>query len=155
NRDGTGVYLKSSIGRDTAAIVEKNLDSGAEKVLSSSSEGDAEDTLIDPKSHVVQAVAYAPGRTSWTVLDPSVEADFDGIAKLADADVTVVSRTNADDAWLVAFDSDKGGVTYYRWDRTAKKGTFLLAQRPKLQNMTLAAMKPVAIKSRDGLTLHG
>jgi dipeptidyl aminopeptidase/acylaminoacyl peptidase len=154
NADGTAVVLKSSIGRDTAALVEKNLSTGAEKVLASSSEVDAGDVVIHPKTRVVQAVSFAPGRASWTALDPTVKADFEGIAKLVDGDFTVVSRTLADDAWLVAFDSDRGPVTYWRWDRAAKRGTFLLSQRPKLQGLALAAMKPVVIKSRDGMSLN-
>jgi dipeptidyl aminopeptidase/acylaminoacyl peptidase len=154
NAEGTAAYLKSSIGRDTAAVVERNLATGAEKVLASSAEVDAGAVVVHPKSRVVQAVSFAPGRASWTVLDPSVKADFEGIAKLVDGDFTVVSRTHADDAWLVAFTSDRGPVSYWRWDRTAKKGTFLLTQRPKLEGLKLAAMKPVVIKSRDGLNLN-
>ena len=34
--------------------------------------------MVHPKKHVVQAVAFAPGRTTWKVLDPSVKDDFDG-----------------------------------------------------------------------------
>ncbi|HEX7613881.1 MAG TPA: S9 family peptidase, partial [Thermoanaerobaculia bacterium] len=154
NADGTTLYLRSSTGRDTAAFIEKNLATGAEKVLASSGEVDAEGVLINPRSHVVEAVSFAPGRATWRVLDPSVKADFEGIAKLTDGDFNVVDRTFADDAWLVAFDSDRGPVTYWRWDRAAKKGTFLLSQRPKLQGLPLAAMKPVVIKSRDGLNLN-
>lgn len=154
NADGTSIYMKSSIGRDTASIVEKSLATGAEKVLASSPEVDTGDVVIHPKTHVVQAVSFAPGRASWTVLDPSVKADFDGITKLVDADFTIVSRTRADDVWLVAFTSDRRPTSYWRWDRTAKKGVFLLTQRPKLEGVTLASMKPVVIKSRDGLNLN-
>ena len=153
NANGTAGYLKSSIGNDTARVVEKNLATGTEKVVSSSTEVDAEGVQVNPRTRVIEAVSYAPGRASWAVLDPTVKADFDAIAKLSDGDFNVVSRTLADDAWLVAFDSDKG-VTYWRWDRTGKKGTFLLSQRPKLEGLKLASMKPVVIKSRDGLNLH-
>jgi dipeptidyl aminopeptidase/acylaminoacyl peptidase len=154
NQDGTAGYLKSSIGRDTAAVVEKNLATGAEKALASSPESDAEDTIVHPKTRVVQAVSFSPGRTTWTVLDPLIKADFEGIAKLADGDFFLVSRTLADDAWLVAFTTDRGPVTYWRWDRGARKGTFLLSQRPKLEGLKLAAIEPVVITSRDGLSLH-
>src|SRR5439155_5207590 len=56
--------------------------------------------------------------------------------------------------WLVAFTSDRGPIRYYSWDRTAKTGTFLFVHQPKLDALQLAAMKPVTIKSRDGLNLH-
>jgi dipeptidyl aminopeptidase/acylaminoacyl peptidase len=152
--DGKSVILLSSIGRDTAAAVEKNVASGAEKVIASSVEVDAGGVVIQPKTHVVQAVGFAPGRNSWKVLDPSVQADFDGIGKLNPGDFTLVNRTEKDDRWLVAFTSDRGPVSWWTWDRATKKGTLLFTAQPKLEGLALAEMKPVAIKSRDGLTLN-
>ena len=152
--DGKSAVLTSSIGRDTAAVVERNIATGAEKVLASSPEVDAGTLLIHPKSHVVQAVGFSPGRTAWTVLDPSVKADFEAIAKLSDGDFRVLNRDEADATWLVAFNRDRGPVRYYSWDRKARKGTFLFVHQPKLDGLALAEMKPVAIRSRDGLTLN-
>jgi len=152
--DGKSVVLKTSIGTDTARLVERNLATGAEKVLAISPEVDAGDVVIQPKTHVVQAVSFAPGRSSWKVLDASVQADFDAIAKVHPGDFTITNRTSADDAWLVRFTRDRGPVTWYRWDRTTKKGTLLITARPKLEGLALAEMKPVVITSRDGLRLN-
>jgi dipeptidyl aminopeptidase/acylaminoacyl peptidase len=152
--DGKSATLLSSIGRDTAVAVEKNIVTGAEKVLASSLEVDAGGFLIHPKTHVVQAVAFSPGRTAWTVLDPSVKADFDGITKLSDGDFRIYNRDDADATWLVGFTRDKGPVRFYSWDRKAQKGTFLFVHQPKLDGLALAEMKAVKIKSRDGLTLN-
>jgi dipeptidyl aminopeptidase/acylaminoacyl peptidase len=152
--DGKSVILLSSVGRDTAAIVEKNIATGVEKVIASSTEVDAGAAVIQPKTHIVQAVGFAPGRNSWKVLDPSVQADFDGIGKLAAGDFEVVNRTEKDDRWLVTFTSDRGPRSWWTWDRATKKGTILFTAQPKLEGLALAEMKPVAIKSRDGLTLN-
>ena len=152
--DGKSAYLKTSIGSDTARLVERNVATGAEKVLAGSAEVDAEAVVIHPKTHVVQAVSFAPGRATWKVLDPSVQADFDAIPKLHAGDFAIVNRTSKDDAWLVGFTSDRGPVTWYKWDRTAKKGTVLFSAQPKLEGLALAEMKPVVIKSRDGLNLN-
>ncbi|PYK62411.1 MAG: S9 family peptidase, partial [Verrucomicrobia bacterium] len=89
--DGKSAFLKSSIGSDTARVVEKNIATGAEKVLASSDEVDAGNVLIHPKKHVVEAVSFAPGRAKWAVADPSVKADFAGIAQLNDGDFVVVN----------------------------------------------------------------
>jgi len=152
--DGKSVVLKTSIGTDTARLVERNLATGAEKVLAISPEVDAGEVVIQPKTHVVQAVSFEPGRSSWKILDPSVKADFDAIAKVHPGDFTITNRTSADDAWLVRFTWDRGPVTWYRWDRTTKKGTLLITARPKLEGLALAEMKPVVITSRDGLRLN-
>ncbi|HKS36462.1 MAG TPA: S9 family peptidase [Verrucomicrobiae bacterium] len=151
---GKSAYLKSSIGTDTARIVERNIAAGAEKVVASSEEVDAGNVLVHPKKHLVEAVSFAPGRAKWAVVDPSVKADFDGITGLHDGDFSVVNRDDKDATWLVAFTSDRGPVRYYAWDRTAKKGTFLFVHQPKLEGLKLAPMKPVVIKSRDGLNLN-
>ena len=152
--DGKSLILVSSLGRDTAAVVERNIATGAEKVIAASPEVDAENVLVHPTKYVVQAVSFAPGRASWTVVDPSVKADFDALAKLSDGDFNVVNRNAADDTWLVSFNRDRGPIRYYAWDRTAKKGTFLFVHQPKLDGLALAEMKPVVIKSRDGLNLN-
>ena len=152
--DGKSAYIMSSVGSDTARLVQRDLATGTEKVLASSPEVDAGNVLIQPKSHVVQAVSFEPGRSSWKVLDPSVQADFEAIRKLNSGDFTVVNRTAADDAWLVAFTSDRGPVSWYKWDRTAKKGALLFTAQPKLEGLPLAEMKPVVIQSRDGLKLN-
>ena len=127
---------------------------GAEKVVASSPEVDAGDVFTHPTKHVVQAVAFAPGRSHWVVVDPSVRPDFEGLAKLDGGDFNVVNRDKADSTWLAAFQHDDGPVRYYAWDRAARKGTFLFSHQPKLEGLKLAAMKPVVIKSRDGLSLE-
>jgi len=152
--DGKSLILISSLGRDTAAVVERNIATGAERVIAASPDVDAENVLVHPTKYVVQAVSFAPGRASWTVVDPSVKADFEAIGKLSDGDFNVVNRSAKDDTWLVSFNRDRGPVRYYAWDRTAKKGTFLFVHQPKLDSLALAEMKPVVIKSRDGLALN-
>jgi dipeptidyl aminopeptidase/acylaminoacyl peptidase len=153
-KDGQSLYLMSSIGRDTAAVVEKNLADGNEKVLAASGEVDAGDVMIHPRRYVVEAVSFSPGRTKWQVVDPAVKDDFDGLAKLNDGDFFVANRTEADDIWLVGYQSDRAPGRFYRWDRKAKQGTFLFTTRPKLDGLALAEMKAVVIPARDGLKLN-
>ena len=152
--DGKSAVLKTSVGSDTARLVSRNVATGAEKVLAVSPEVDAGEVVIQPKTHVVQAVSFEPGRSTWKVLDPSVQADFDAIAKIHPGDFTITNRTADDDTWLVAFTWDRGPVFWYKWDSKAKKATLLFSARPKLEGLALAEMKPVVIKSRDGLNLH-
>ena len=120
--DGKSVYLISALGRDTAAVVKKDLAGGSETELASSPEADADSVLIHPKTHVVQAVRFSPGRSTWKVLDPSIQADFDGIAKLHDGDFSVVNRDNADKTWLVAFTSDRGPDRLLRLGPSGREG---------------------------------
>jgi dipeptidyl aminopeptidase/acylaminoacyl peptidase len=152
--DGRGLYLNSSVGHDTAAVIQKDISSGVEKLIASNEEVDAGEVMIHPKRHIIEAVSFSPGRTSWRVIDPAVQDDFDRLAKVMDGDFFIVSRTEADDVWLVGFQSDRAPGRFYRWDRKQKDATFLFTSRPKLEGLELARMKPVVVKARDGLKLH-
>ncbi len=153
--DGKAVYLLSAVGRDTAAVIKKDVATGEEEVVAASDQVDAGGVMVHPTKHVVQAVAFAPGRRKWEVIDPSIKADFEGIAKLHRGDFSVVNRDTEDKTWLVAFTDDQGPVSYYAWDREAGKGTFLFVHQPKLEGLSLAPMKPIEFQARDGLTIHG
>ena len=152
--DGKSLYLTSSIGRDKAAVVEKNIATGAEKVIASSDQVDAGEVLVNPRRHIMEAVAFSPGRTAWKVINDSVRDDFEGLVKLNDGDFFIADRTHADDVWLVGYNSDRTPGRFYRWDRKTKQGTFLFSTRPKLDGAALSEMKPIVIRSRDGLDLH-
>src|SRR5579862_9552008 len=101
--DGRSVFLSSSIGADTARVVERDLKTGKEKVLASSADADADGEFVHPTKHVVQAVAFNPARRSWTVLDAQVKPDFAAIEKLDGGDFAIINRDLADQNWLVAF----------------------------------------------------
>jgi len=153
--DGGSAYVTSSLGRDTAALVERDLATGAEKKIAESPEVDVLDVVVDDRKHTIDAVAFAPSRVSWVVVDPVVRADYAAIAKLSDGDFRVVNRNAANDVWVVEFTRDRGSIRYYAWDRKEKQGRFLFAQRPKLENLTLSEMQPITFTARDGMKLYG
>ena len=152
---GKSLFTKTSLGSDTARVVERELASGVEKLLAHSAEVDAGAVLMHPEKRIVEAVSFEPDRQQWKVIDPSVQSDFDLLRQVHGGDFYVSSRDRADKTWLVAFDFDRGPTRYYSWDRTAKKATFLFTARPKLENLRLAEMKSVVIPARDGLKLRG
>ncbi|HUC86207.1 MAG TPA: S9 family peptidase [Candidatus Acidoferrales bacterium] len=155
SEDGQSLYLSSSLGRDTAAVVEKKIADGHEIVLAVSDEVDASEVLVHPRRRVVQAVAFSPGRTHWQVVDPTVQADFNGLAKLSEGDFFIADRTEADDLWLVGFHSDRAPIRFYCWDRKSAHGDFLFNSRPQLDGRPLAETKAVVFTARDGLKIHG
>jgi len=124
-------------------------------VIAHNDEADLSDAIIQPTRHVVEAAAFDPGRMQWTVVDPSVQADFDAIGKIAAGDFSIVDRDLADKTWLVSFESDRAPVRFYSWDRISKKATFLFSNRPKLEGAPLAQIKPIEFTSRDGLKIRG
>ena len=152
---GTTLYMFESRGRDTSAAVAIDLATGATRLLAEHSRADAVGVLRHPLTGVVEAVAFDPGRRLWQVLDPAVARDFDVLVQMDRGDVAIVSRTLADDVWVIAYLVDDGPVRYHLYDRAAQRGRFLFTNRRELEGVALARMHPVEIRSRDGLPLVG
>lgn len=152
--DNKSLILETSVGSDTTRVLERNIASGQEKLIASSDQVDAGIVRINPMTRVVEAVSFEPGRRTWKIVDPSVKADYDAIAKLDAGDFNVFDRDLANKTWLIAFNSDRGPTKYFAWDRDAKKGTLLFTTQSKLENLQLSEMKAVVIKTRDGLDMN-
>jgi dipeptidyl aminopeptidase/acylaminoacyl peptidase len=153
---GTGAIMWSSLGHNAAQLVVRPFARGgaSERLLAGEEEIDAGDVLYDRRTRRVQAVSFAANRAVWKAIDSSVASDLSALAKLEDGDFQVVDRSNDDRTWLVAFTSDAKPVHYYIWSRPNRSGTLLFSQRPALDALTLARMRPVVIRSRDGLDLN-
>jgi dipeptidyl aminopeptidase/acylaminoacyl peptidase len=150
---GNAAYLRDSRGRDTAALVSFDLGTKKQTVIAEDATADAGPVLVHPTKRTLQAVSFNYLRTSWKVIDRSVQKDFDNLAKLDGAEFRVVSRRLDDQTWVVETTSEQNPLRFYLWDRPKQKGTFLFAGRPELEKQPLVKMTPVEIKARDGLTL--
>lgn len=153
--DGKGLYLLDSSNSNTTVLRQLDLAGGAARTLACDATYDVSDVLIHPRTHAVQAVGFQKERMAWTVLDPSIQGDFDRLATVRRGDFHVVSRDAEDRLWTVAYDVDNGSSAFYAWDRATKQAALLFATRPKLDELPLVEMKPVSYSARDGLTIHG
>jgi dipeptidyl aminopeptidase/acylaminoacyl peptidase len=111
--------------------------------------------MIDNKKRIPIAVSFTKARTEWKVLDESVKADFEALAKVARGDFSVTSMTTDESKWVVAYVPDDAPTSYYLYDRAAKKADLLFVNNSKLEKVKLAQMEPISYKAKDGLTIHG
>jgi dipeptidyl aminopeptidase/acylaminoacyl peptidase len=151
--DDSTLYWKDSRGRDTTALIAKDIANGSSTVLAENPKADISDFLSDPETGVVQAYATHYLRNEWMALDPVIAADLAYLKSELKGDIAVTSQTDASDAWTVEVDSVTAPIATYCYDRTTKALTKLFVSRPELENQTLAIMIPIEIQSRDGLTL--
>ncbi|MCA9242951.1 MAG: S9 family peptidase [Phycisphaerales bacterium] len=153
--DSTGkrLYMVDTRGRNTAALVALDMDTGETKPIFADARADVDKWLIHPTQKTVQAVSVNDERRRWVCLDPTVEKDFARLRSVNQGDPIVTSRSLDDRLWTIAFVSDTFGVTYYLYDRRSGELTALFSARPDLQAYTLAPMRPASIKARDGLRL--
>lgn len=154
--DGKAIYVETSIGADTTRLVKVSLADGEElETLAQNEKVDVGAVEIHPDTRVVQAVGFNYQKNEWTVLDPSIKADFDYLDTLQRGEFGLINRDLADGKWVIGYDTDDGPVTYYLYDREKKKAEKLFVSRPELEKYTLAQMKPVVITARDGLEMVG
>lgn len=155
SQDGGAILLLSSVGGDTIRVVARDIEPAREREIASMDGFDAERVMIHPARHVVEAVAFEPGRRRWSVIDPTIAKDFEAIASLDDGDFRIVSRDLNDRNWIVAFEAPHRPIRYFLWERPQRKASFLFGHRPEFEQLQLAEMRPVKYRARDGMKLHG
>ncbi len=155
SKDGEYLYLIDSRDYNAGRLVKFHIKTGKTEVMAEDPEYDVHRTLIDQDTFEIQALSFCRDRDEWIALDEKIKPDFEAIKKLHTGDFNISSRDSNDRIWIVTFISDIEPVSYYIYDRTIKKGTFLFCNQPALKDYTLAPMEPVSLKSRDGLTIHG
>jgi RNA polymerase sigma factor (sigma-70 family) len=159
SQDNSYIYLTDSRNSNTCRVIKMELTTGHTEVIAQDTEYDivytTNEILFNPVTGNIQAVCFDRSRKEWVILDKSIKEDFDSIKELDYGDFSVINRDKSDETWLISFDRDNGPVSYYAFDRTLKKGTFLFYNQPKLNNYTLSPMEEISFTSRDGLTIHG
>jgi dipeptidyl aminopeptidase/acylaminoacyl peptidase len=147
------MYVKDSRGRNTSALLELDPDTKTSRLLAEDPQADAADVLLHPTEKHVQAVSFIYDRKRWRILDPAIEPDLAYLGTVAHGDVEIVSRTLADDYWVVVYLVDDGPARHYLYDRQRRAARFLFTNRQALEGLPLVHMHPAVIRSRDGLDL--
>ncbi len=151
--NGKAMYIGDSRGADVTQLKTINLKTGEEKLIISHDEVDLGEVMINPNDYHLEAVSFNKDRERWTVTDSTLLPDFEALEGIAEGEFSIVSRTRADDKWMVVFSSDTSPSDYYIYDRESKQSEYVFTSRPKLKEYTLAPMRYVEIKARDGLIL--
>jgi dipeptidyl aminopeptidase/acylaminoacyl peptidase len=153
--DNKALWVISSIDANAARLLSVDVASGKRTVVSEDPQFDVAFALTHPKTNKLQAVVFLRERRSFQILDKDIQADFDALRKVRDADISDVSRDVNDDKWIVTFEGDDSPVYFYLYDRASKKATMLFSNRPSLEQYKLAKVRPIEYKARDGMTIYG
>ena len=151
--DGKSVYVQTNLGTDTVGLYEMDAATGKLSRVAMDPNVDLGTVFTNPVTRKIEAVSFNRDRTRWQVLDPALTRDFAALANVAPGDFSIINRDLANNVWLVRYVNDASPIKYYSWDRTAQKSAFLFSARPLLDKYTLAPMRPVEIRTRDGLSL--
>lgn len=157
DQDNHYLYVRSSVGRDRAAICLFDPATGQEvKELFADPVYDAGDVSISRTNHTL--LGYTCDRDKpgiqWVdqrmkVLQTLVDREF------PDTSNSFISRSE-DERWFVlATHSDRDPGTFYLLDTSKPTLEKLVSVMPWIKPAEMAEMRPIAYQARDGLTIHG
>ncbi|MBV8281536.1 MAG: S9 family peptidase [Candidatus Eremiobacteraeota bacterium] len=153
--DGKSLYVIASAASNAAQLLRYNLAGGAPTTVLSDPQYDVLGTLFSDKSKQPILASIEKDRVEWTALDSGWSADLTAIEAAHPGDVGFLSVDRNERNIVVLYTVDDGPASFYVYDRSTKKATFLFTTRPALENVTLAKMQPISYQARDGLTIHG
>ncbi|MFZ4875440.1 S9 family peptidase [Janthinobacterium sp. Mn2066] len=151
--DGKTLYWTDSRGRNTSALLAQDVASGKTTVVAEDARADIANALYDQRTGRVQAYSVNYLQQEYVPLSNDVKGDLEFLKKNTKGQFSVVSRTDADDKWLVAVDSVTAPPSAWLYERKSKHLTQLYVTRPELEGAPLVPMYAQEIKARDGLTL--
>jgi dipeptidyl aminopeptidase/acylaminoacyl peptidase len=154
-KDGTSMYMQTSVNSNTGHLVKMDIATGATEVIAEDSVYDIAGVMLNPDTYEVEAVTVYRDRLEYQIFDDAIRGDIEALQRLSAGELVISDRSDDDKTWLVAFDDDAGPVKFYTWDHDAKAATFLFDHRPQLNGYPLVPMEPFSFTARDGLTIHG
>ncbi len=153
--DSKSLWIMTSLDANAARLLSVDIATGKRTVVAEDPQFDVSFAVQQPKTNKLQAVVFLRERRDFQILDPDIQADFDALHKVRDADISNINRDLTDDKWIVTFEGDNAPVYYYLYDRATKQATMLFSNRPELEKYKLARVKPIQYKARDGMTIYG
>ena len=152
-RDGKTFYRVSSIGRDKAALLAVDWQTGDERLLAEHPKADIGRVLLHPQTFVAQAVSARYMRNDWIPLEEGIAADLKHLHAELPGEVDIADRTHDDSRWVVVAGAAEAPATYHLYERKGRKLTKLFEAREELKPYRLAPMHGEVVRSRDGLEL--
>ena len=155
--DNKKLYAGSNIGRDKAAIVIFDPETGKEEeVLFQSDEYDVEGLNYSKKDKKLIAASYTGVKQERHFFDEEYKAIFAKLEKqFPGMEIFMTSSTDAEDKFIIRTYGDKSLGEYYLFDRTTGEVSDIANPSPWIEEKNMASMNPISYQSRDGLTIHG
>ena len=151
--DGKTLYLSSSLGRDKAALYAVDWATGQQRLMAEHDKVDIGRLMTHPVTYEAEAYGTHYLTGDWHALTPAMADEFERLKRDYDPEFDVVSRTRANDLWVLTGVRPERPGQYHLYDRKSGRTEFLFESRPELAGETLSRMQPVVIPSRDRLEL--
>jgi dipeptidyl aminopeptidase/acylaminoacyl peptidase len=153
--DPTRVWALSNRGRDRVALVQADLETGAERVVYEHPEVDVDGASADLETYALRSAWCSPGFYEARHFDATAERVVEGFRKDRRANVWVTGASRDERLWTVEVSSDTRGSSYHLFDAGTGERTLLYESDLARYADRFAPMQPVSLVARDGLRLHG
>ncbi len=153
--DNKALWVMTSLDANAARLLSVDIATGKRTVIAEDPQFDVSFLVTQPKTNRLDAVVFLRERRDFQIINKEFQPDFEALKKVRDADISDISRDQADAKWVVTYEGDDAPVYYYLYDRTSKKATLLFSNRPALEKFKLAKVKPIEYRARDGMTIYG
>lgn len=158
--DETGIYVQYPIGSDKTRLAVLDVKTGVvTREIASDPRSDlwnvqwVPQVIVNPRTHVVEAVGFNYLKPEWRILDESIASDFDLLSRKSNGIFYISSRDRADRRWIVHYYSDILPGRTFLYDRDSGKLELLFDDIPALTEFELAKQLPLMITTRDGLQM--
>jgi len=153
DKTGKILLMMDSRDRNTNALISLNIETGEKISIADNPQCDVHrgSHLIHPTEKNVQAVAFYYERKRWHAIDENFKEDFKYLGSLTNGDINIMSCSQDDLYWTIAFSNDDKPAEYHLYDRNKKETRLILPPNKVLANLPLAKMHPTVIKNRDGI----
>lgn len=156
--DNTNVYMEKGEDGKPASIVLLNMDTREETQLSDNGTVSPSGYLWSSDRKTLLAVWYEDGVPYWDFIAPDHPETkaYAGLVKAFPGKAVRFMRPSEDGRYLsMRVYSDTAPPEAYLFDRQTGKAKFLTASMEWIKPEEMATMKPVSVKTRDGLVIHG
>jgi dipeptidyl aminopeptidase/acylaminoacyl peptidase len=158
DKDDTNLIMQVSEKGEPAKTVLYDPVSGKETLLSSNKNVDPDGFILDEKGEELIAVAYSDGKPGYDFVNP--DHPLTGklqslIAAFPNKNVRIGNQSIDGKKIVIRVSSDLDPGTYYLFDLEKNSATYLLANRPWIKPEQMSEMRPISVKARDGMILHG
>lgn len=148
-------YFSADLGSPRSAVYSLDTETGKQTKLLSDKSVDINNAIHGRKG--VIGFAYEPGRPVYAYLGNShaVQLRKSLQAAFPDQVVYISSFTGDGSKAVVKVASDRDPGKFFLLDTKTMQLKYLAAVQPQIDAKAMASMKPITLKARDGLTLHG
>jgi dipeptidyl aminopeptidase/acylaminoacyl peptidase len=154
SKNGKSIYVMGNKGSDKTRLFSITIRNKKIKEIFTNPKADMSGVTINPEDNRIEAVTTEYIQKEWTAIDPKFQKDIDAMKKLAGKNrFGISSRSKDDKLWIVAVGGPSTPSKYYLYKRVDGTFKLLMETRKELKKYKLNIMKPVVIKSRDGLDL--